>query len=172
MDFASGYVQRSLHLLPKQGVREPWRLRQNYLRDAADDPPRRHRGRRAAVLPGRRTRVVLPGVRPRREPARPDPGAAVRRGGVQLGAHRAGRRLRRDERADGGAGRAAAGLPGIESARDADGFGITVSYWADEAAAAAWKQVAEHLVAQRRGREAWYADYRVRVAVVQRDYGP
>jgi cation diffusion facilitator CzcD-associated flavoprotein CzcO len=34
MDFASGYVQRSLHLLPKQGSREPWRLRQNYLRDA------------------------------------------------------------------------------------------------------------------------------------------
>jgi monooxygenase len=34
MDFASGYVQRSLHLLPKQGSREPWRLRQNYVRDA------------------------------------------------------------------------------------------------------------------------------------------
>jgi monooxygenase len=34
MDFASGYVQRSLHLLPKQGSKAPWRLRQNYLRDA------------------------------------------------------------------------------------------------------------------------------------------
>ena len=33
MDFSSGYVQRSLHLLPKQGSRAPWRLRQNYLRD-------------------------------------------------------------------------------------------------------------------------------------------
>ncbi len=33
MDFASGYVQRSLHELPKQGDRAPWRLRQNYLRD-------------------------------------------------------------------------------------------------------------------------------------------
>jgi hypothetical protein len=33
MDFASGYVQRSLHELPKQGSRAPWRLRQNYLRD-------------------------------------------------------------------------------------------------------------------------------------------
>ena len=33
LDFASGYVQRSLHLLPKQGSRAPWRLRQNYLRD-------------------------------------------------------------------------------------------------------------------------------------------
>jgi len=62
------------------------------------------------------------------------------------------------------------GYLGIESARD--GLGITVSYWADEAAAVAWKQVAQHLVAQQRGREVWYSDYRVRVAVVQRDYGP
>jgi heme-degrading monooxygenase HmoA len=62
------------------------------------------------------------------------------------------------------------GYLGIESARDE--VGITVSYWVDEDAARAWKQVAAHLVAQRRGREAWYADYRVRVAVVHRDYGP
>ena len=62
------------------------------------------------------------------------------------------------------------GYLGIESAKD--GLGITVSYWVDEAAAAAWKQVAEHLVAQQRGREVWYSDYRVRVAVVHRDYGP
>jgi heme-degrading monooxygenase HmoA len=62
------------------------------------------------------------------------------------------------------------GYLGIEIARD--GLGITVSYWADEASAQAWKQVAAHLVAQQRGRDAWYADYRVRVAVVHRDYGP
>jgi heme-degrading monooxygenase HmoA len=62
------------------------------------------------------------------------------------------------------------GYLGIENARD--GLGITVSYWADEASAQAWKQVAAHLVAQQRGRDAWYADYRVRVAVVHRDYGP
>jgi heme-degrading monooxygenase HmoA len=41
----------------------------------------------------------------------------------------------------------------------------------DEASAAAWKQVAEHLVAQERGRSTWYADYRVRVATVTREYG-
>jgi heme-degrading monooxygenase HmoA len=62
------------------------------------------------------------------------------------------------------------GYLGIEAARSE--VGITVSYWADEDAARAWKQVAEHLVAQQRGREAWYAEYRVRVAVVHRDYGP
>jgi monooxygenase len=33
MDFAAGYVLRSLHEFPKQGSRAPWRLRQNYLRD-------------------------------------------------------------------------------------------------------------------------------------------
>jgi heme-degrading monooxygenase HmoA len=61
------------------------------------------------------------------------------------------------------------GFLGIESARE--GIGITVSYWKDHESARAWKQVAAHLVAQRRGREVWYADYRVRVATVERDYG-
>lgn len=62
------------------------------------------------------------------------------------------------------------GYLGIESAREQ--VGITVSYWRDEQAARDWKQVAQHLVAQRRGREVWYRDYRVRVASVVRDYGP
>ncbi|MDA8291042.1 MAG: antibiotic biosynthesis monooxygenase [Actinomycetota bacterium] len=64
------------------------------------------------------------------------------------------------------------GYLGVESARDDDGFGITVSYWADEPSAARWKGVAEHLVAQRLGRDTWYSDYRVRVAQVLRAYGP
>jgi heme-degrading monooxygenase HmoA len=61
------------------------------------------------------------------------------------------------------------GYLGHESARG-DEVGITVSYWVDRAAAAAWKQVAEHLVAQERGRTTWYADYTVRIATVERDY--
>jgi cation diffusion facilitator CzcD-associated flavoprotein CzcO len=32
-DFSSGYVQRSIHLFPKQGSRAPWRVHQNYARD-------------------------------------------------------------------------------------------------------------------------------------------
>jgi heme-degrading monooxygenase HmoA len=60
------------------------------------------------------------------------------------------------------------GYLGQESARE--GLGITVSYWADEASARAWKQVSEHLAAQRMGRETFYASYRVRVATVTRDY--
>ena len=68
----------------------------------------------------------------------------------------------------------AAGQPGylgIESARGPDGLGITVSYWATEDAMRAWKQHAEHLVAQERGQRQWYSGYRVRVARVERDYG-
>ncbi len=33
LDFTSGYVQRALATLPKQGARRPWRLYQNYLLD-------------------------------------------------------------------------------------------------------------------------------------------
>ena len=61
------------------------------------------------------------------------------------------------------------GFLGVESARE--GLGITVSYWVDDASAAAWKQVAEHLVAQEQGISTWYAEYAVRVATVTRDYG-
>ena len=61
------------------------------------------------------------------------------------------------------------GYLGIEAARE--GVGITVSYWRDEPSAKAWKEVGAHLVAQRRGREVWYRDYRVRIAHVTRDYG-
>ena len=33
IDFSSGYVQRAIGRLPRQGTRPPWRLHQNYLRD-------------------------------------------------------------------------------------------------------------------------------------------
>ena len=36
------------------------------------------------------------------------------------------------------------GLLGIESVRGADGLGITVSYWKDEASIRAWKRDEEH----------------------------
>jgi cation diffusion facilitator CzcD-associated flavoprotein CzcO len=32
-DFTSGYVQRALHMLPRQGSKTPWRMHQNYARD-------------------------------------------------------------------------------------------------------------------------------------------
>jgi len=61
------------------------------------------------------------------------------------------------------------GYLGVESVRD--GLGITVSYWADEPAAAAWKQVADHVAAQELGRTMWYSHYRIRIATVAREYG-
>ena len=62
------------------------------------------------------------------------------------------------------------GYVGIESVHDASGFGITISYWATEADAVAWKQIADHLGAQQMGRERWYERYIVRVASVTRQY--
>jgi uncharacterized protein (DUF952 family)/heme-degrading monooxygenase HmoA len=62
------------------------------------------------------------------------------------------------------------GYLGIESARDADGFGITVSYWRTEDDARAWKRQTEHRLAQAVGRATWYARYHVRVATVTREY--
>lgn len=63
------------------------------------------------------------------------------------------------------------GFLGVESARDAEGFGITVSYWKDEAAVAAWKADAEHAAAQRLGKDTWYRAFRLRVAKVERVNG-
>ena len=65
------------------------------------------------------------------------------------------------------------GCLGAESTRDETGLGITVSYWRTEADVVAWKREADHLAAQRLGRERWYAHYEVRVARVERAYsGP
>jgi len=65
------------------------------------------------------------------------------------------------------------GYLGIETTRGADGLGITVSYWKDEASILAWKNQAKHLMAQRAGIERWYEHYELRVAKVERAYsGP
>lgn len=63
------------------------------------------------------------------------------------------------------------GFLGVESARDATGFGFTVSYWRDEAAIRAWKLNSEHRIAQAKGQARWYDTYMARVAKVERAYG-
>ncbi|WP_193140701.1 antibiotic biosynthesis monooxygenase [Meridianimarinicoccus sp. MJW13] len=69
--------------------------------------------------------------------------------------------------------RNAPGFLGMDSARGTDGLGITVSYWTDEAAIAAWKADTRHLAAQRLGNTDWYATYSLHVARVERAYaGP
>jgi len=62
------------------------------------------------------------------------------------------------------------GFIAFESARGADGLGITVSYWQDLESIRAWKANAEHRVAQSRGKSDWYSDYKVRVAKIEYEY--
>jgi heme-degrading monooxygenase HmoA len=65
------------------------------------------------------------------------------------------------------------GCLGAETARGPTGLGITVAYFADEGSIHSWKQNAQHLGAQRLGKERWYSHYVLRVAKVERSYsGP
>jgi heme-degrading monooxygenase HmoA len=61
------------------------------------------------------------------------------------------------------------GFLGIESARSE--VGITVCYWSSLEAIQSWKQNTEHLIVQQKGKEKWYADYRIRICKVEREYG-
>ena len=61
------------------------------------------------------------------------------------------------------------GFLGIESARQS--LGITVSYWSSMQAVLQWKKNVEHREAQAAGRREFYKGFKVRVAMVQRDYG-
>ncbi|QID17794.1 antibiotic biosynthesis monooxygenase [Nitrogeniibacter mangrovi] len=63
------------------------------------------------------------------------------------------------------------GFIDAESTRGPNGLGITVSYWESEEAIAAWHDVAIHRIAQQLGKERWYADYELRIALVTRAYG-
>ena len=63
------------------------------------------------------------------------------------------------------------GFLGVETVHGADGLGITVSYWTSEEAITNWKRNAEHRIAQEAGIQKWYADYRLRIAKVERAYG-
>ena len=62
------------------------------------------------------------------------------------------------------------GFLGIESARNADGTGITVSYWDSLEAIRSWKDVPAHAAVQARGKKSFYERYEVRVCVVERGY--
>jgi heme-degrading monooxygenase HmoA len=62
-----------------------------------------------------------------------------------------------------------AGFLGVKSVRDGR-EGITVSYWQSEADIEAWKQNAEHLLAQEEGRGRFYENYQLQVCRVGRSY--
>ncbi|MDO8802632.1 antibiotic biosynthesis monooxygenase [Phenylobacterium sp.] len=48
---------------------------------------------------------------------------------------------------------------------------LSLSFWRDEAAVAQWRALEPHRGAQAAGRSGVFADYRLRVAEVLRDYG-
>jgi heme-degrading monooxygenase HmoA len=47
---------------------------------------------------------------------------------------------------------------------------VAISYWESEEQIQRWKQNAEHLVAQEKGRSKWYRSYSVQVVEVVRAY--
>ena len=65
------------------------------------------------------------------------------------------------------------GFLGIErfESLTAPGKLLSLSWWRDEDAVRAWREMAEHREAQRAGKERLFASYRLRVAHVARDYG-
>ena len=48
---------------------------------------------------------------------------------------------------------------------------LSLSFWRDEAAVAAWRNLPAHRATQAEGRAGVFRDYRLRVASVLRDYG-
>ena len=60
------------------------------------------------------------------------------------------------------------GFLGMESARKE--IGITISYWRDLNSITKWRDHIDHTVARNRGREEWYKEFKVRIALVERDY--
>jgi len=61
------------------------------------------------------------------------------------------------------------GFLGVESARNE--VGLTVSYWRDLESIRKWRENSEHVTARGKGREMWYKSFKVRVALVENDYG-
>ena len=60
------------------------------------------------------------------------------------------------------------GYLGMETCRDPDGFGLTISYWDSRQAITDWRNHPEHRAVRAEGRRRWYAEYSVTVARVER----
>jgi glutathione S-transferase len=60
------------------------------------------------------------------------------------------------------------GYHGVTSARNQDGLGVTVSYWASLEDIARWRRHLEHVAAQQAGRERFYEDYTLEVCHIER----
>lgn len=62
------------------------------------------------------------------------------------------------------------GYIGMDSVRGPDGLGITVSYWASDSDAKAWRDHGEHALIRDAGRDRWYSAYSLHVGEITRSY--
>ncbi|MDR7194179.1 antibiotic biosynthesis monooxygenase family protein [Luteimonas terrae] len=62
------------------------------------------------------------------------------------------------------------GFLGMESVEDVGGEGVTLSYWADEASIRAWRAHNAQGMAREKSQRAWYDQYALQVARVERAY--
>jgi heme-degrading monooxygenase HmoA len=61
------------------------------------------------------------------------------------------------------------GFLGEDSARN--DYGISISYWKDLDSIQQWRQNADHKWAKEKGRKSFYKEYKIRIALVEREYG-
>lgn len=62
------------------------------------------------------------------------------------------------------------GFLGVDSCRNENGFGITISYWNSLEDIKNWKNNIEHQQAQQLGKEKWYAQYKIKICKIERAY--
>ncbi|WPP40208.1 antibiotic biosynthesis monooxygenase [Paenibacillus hunanensis] len=62
------------------------------------------------------------------------------------------------------------GFLGVESYRNAEGAGVTISYWSDLESIRNWKANPVHQLAQQQGKQQWYDQYSVKICKVERTY--
>ena len=60
------------------------------------------------------------------------------------------------------------GFVSVNSVRDAQGKGITISYWETLDAIKNWKSHPEHATIQQKGKRDWYASFEIKICEVIR----
>lgn len=62
------------------------------------------------------------------------------------------------------------GFLGMNSVRDMQGYGITISYWQTDSDARAWRDHTQHSQIRHKGRALWYDEYSIQIARIDRAY--
>ncbi len=57
-----------------------------------------------------------------------------------------------------------------EGTRQADGFGIHISYWKDLESIENWRENSLHKQAKKMGQEKWYESFKTRICKVEKEY--